>query len=140
MTRKGMSRAGGFTLMEAMVATMILGLVLVSVLAITSQSYRYLSDIRLTARSSQVLQQKMEDIRLLSWSQVQSLPATFTDPNDTEEIFTGGIAMSPYDSYNGATTVAKVTLTVTWANQSGQVRTNKLSSLVSSGGLNKYIF
>lgn len=130
----------GFTLIETSIAAMILGLVLVSVLAITSQCYRYLADIRLTARSSQVLQQKMEDIRLLSWSQVQALPAGFTDPHDTAGIFAGTIALAAFDSYDGATTVSKVTLTVTWTNQSGQVRANKLTSYVSNGGLNKYIF
>jgi Tfp pilus assembly protein PilV len=130
----------GFTILEAMIASIILGLALGSVVAVASQCMRYLTDIRRTARSSQVLQQKMEDIRLLSWSQLQALPSTFTDPNDTNHVYTGTITQTAYDSYSGTTTVMNVTLTVTWTNQVYRVLTNSLSTLVSNGGLNKYIF
>ena len=141
MTLTGFTRVrSGFTILEAMIATIILGLVLGSVVAVASQCLRYLSDIRRTARSSQVLQQKMEDIRLLSWSQLQVVPGTFTDPSDTNRVYAGTIAQTPYDSYNGTTTVMKLTLTVTWTNQVGRVLTNSLSTMVSNGGLNKYIF
>jgi type II secretory pathway pseudopilin PulG len=129
-----------FTLLETMMATMILGLVLASVLAVASQSVRYMSDIRRTARSSQVLQQKLEDIRLLSWSNVQSLPSTFTDPNDTAHAYAGQISTAAFDSYNGTTTVSKITVFVTWTNKANRIVTNSLTSLISNGGLNKYIF
>jgi prepilin-type N-terminal cleavage/methylation domain-containing protein len=130
----------GFTIIEAMIATMILGIVLGSVLAVTSQSARYLSDLRRTARSSQVLQQKVEDIRLLSWSDVQSLPATFTDPNDADGLYSGFITQAAYDTYNNQTTVIKLTVGVVWTNGNSRVMTNTLTTLVSNGGLNKYIF
>jgi len=128
-----------FTLMEAMIATMILGVVLSSVLALASHGARYLNDLRRTARSSQVLQQRMEDIRLLSWSDVQALPVIFFDPNDTNHLYSGTITQAAYDSYNGNTTVTKLTLTVTWTNQVSRVLTNTLSTLIANGGLNKYI-
>ena len=129
-----------FTLLEAMIAAVILGLVLGSVIAVASQCLRYLTDIRRTARSSQILQQEMETIRLLNWSQLGALTSAFTDPNDSSHIYAGTVTQTAYDSYNGTTTVMKVTLTVTWTNQSHRVLTNSLSSLVSNGGLNKYIF
>lgn len=129
----------GFTLLEAMIATMILGFVLASVLGVASQCARYLTDIRRTARSSQVLQQKMEDIRLLSWSELQAYPATFVDTSSPAATYSGTVVQTSFDSYNGTTTVARVTLTVTWKNQTGRVLTNTLSSLVCNGGLNKYI-
>src|SRR5437867_1029588 len=137
---QGKQAQHGFTLMEALVATMILGFALASILGVAGRSMRYLNDIRRTARSSQVLQQKMEDIRLLSWSQLQALPGTFTDPSDTNRVYAGTITQTAYDSYNGTTTMMKVTLTVTWTNQVYRVLTNSLSTLVSNGGLNKYIF
>jgi len=141
MMLPGFSRVrSGFTLLEAMIASIILGLALTSVIAVASQCMRYLTDIRRTARSSQVLQQKMEDIRLLSWSQLQVLPGTFTDPSDTNRVYAGTITQTAFDSYNGTTTMMKVTLTVTWTNQVYRALTNSLSTLVSNGGLNKYIF
>jgi Tfp pilus assembly protein PilV len=130
----------GFSILEAMLATMILGVVLASVLAIASHSFRYLSDIRRTARSSQILQQKLEDIRLLSWSDVNNLPSTFTDPADADGIYKGFISKTPYDFYNGTATVVNVTVTVVWKNNNNNSMTNSLSTLVSDGGLNKYIF
>ena len=140
ITRKRLNDTAGFTLLEAMIATMILGFVLVSVLGLTSQYFRYLADMRLSARSSQVLQQQMEDIRLLTWNNLQSLPSTFTDPNDSEGIYAGTITLTPYDSYSGTTTVTKITLGVSWQGKGGRSVTNKLSSLVSDGGLNTYIY
>jgi Tfp pilus assembly protein PilV len=131
----------GFTILEAMVATVILGLALGSVVAVASQCLRYLTDIRRTARSSQILQQKMEDIRMLNWTQLTTLTNVFTDPNDTNHIYTGRIIQSADSSYGTTTTVMKVTLTVTWTNQAaGRVLTNSLSGLVCNGGLNKYVF
>ena len=124
-----------------MVATVILGLALASVVAVASQCLRYLTDIRRTARASQVLQQKMEDIRLMSWSQLTALTNIFTDPNDTNHIYAGTIVQTAADSYSGTTTMMNVTLNVTWTNQTARkVVTNSLSTLISNGGLNKYIF
>ena len=129
----------GFTMIEAMIAAMILGLALSSVLAISAYAFRYLSDIRLTARSSQVLQQKMEDLRLLSWSDLQAASNAFDDPVHPG-LFNGQITQVPYSTYNGQTTTARVTLTVTWANRNSSVSTNSLTTIVANGGLNKYIF
>ncbi len=129
----------GFTMIEAMIAAMILGLALSSVLAISAYAFRYLSDIRLTARSSQVLQQKMEDLRLLSWSDLQAVSNAFDDPVHPG-LFNGQITQVPYSTYNGQTTTARVTLTVTWANRNSSVSTNSLTTIVANGGLNKYIF
>ncbi len=140
MTRKLFSAQGGFTLAEAVVATLILGFVLTSVLAVASHCARYLTDIRRSARASQVLQQEMEYVRLLDWSSLQSLTNTFADPNDTNHIYKGTITQSPYATYGTTSTVVEVTLTVTWTNQVNCVLTNTLTTLVSNGGLNKYIF
>lgn len=129
----------GFTLLEAMIATLILGFVLSGVLAVSSQSMRQMNDVRLRARSSEVLQRKLEDIRLLNWTQIQSLGSTFTDPTDTQGRFAGLIAQSNYDSYGGTTTVVRVTLSVVWTNQVSRVVTNSLSTLVTRNGLNNYV-
>src|SRR5579859_6559821 len=104
----------GFTLVEAIVATLILAIVLVSVLAVASQSARYLTDIRRTTRASQVLQQEMEAIRLMDWTTLQALTNSFTDPNDTNHIFAGTITQANYApaAYGTTNTIVTVTLTV----------------------------
>jgi len=139
--RFGTTRSG-FTLLEAMIATMILGLALASVLAVLSQCARYLTDIRRTARASQILQQEMENLRLTNvWSGLVGLNGTtFSDPNDTNHLYAGSIAQSNICLYGTTATVVEVTLTVTWTNQVNRVLTNSLSALVGNGGLNKYIY
>lgn len=136
--------SNGFTLLEAMIATAILGLALASVLAVLSQSARYITDVRRSARASQILQQEMENIRLTNvWSGLQGLNnTTFLDPSDSNHLYAGRITESGYapSVYNGVTNVVIVTLTVTWTNQVNCVLTNTLSTLVGNGGLNKYIF
>lgn len=129
----------GFTFIEALIATAIAAIGFSTVLAINVQCFRLAKDMRATARSSQILQQKMEDIRSLSWSQVQALPSTFTDPNDTAGLYAGRIMQSVYDSYSGTSTVASVTLLVSWTNSAG-VTSNTLSTLVANGGLNQFLF
>jgi type II secretory pathway pseudopilin PulG len=144
---KARSRTGnlnGFSLMEAMIATAILGLALASVLAVLSQSARYITDVRRSARASQILQQEMENIRLTNvWSGLLGLNnITFLDPSDSNRLYRGKIKESGYapSVYNGTTNVVIVTLTVTWSNQVNCVLTNTLTTLVGNGGLNKYIF
>lgn len=142
MRARGIHNQSGFTLVEAMVATIILTLALGSVLGIAGRCMRYISDIRRSARGSQVLQQKMEDVRLMSWSQITTLPGTFTDPTDTKGIYKGSIVTNELDYYPspGSTTLMRVTLIVSWTNQSNSEVSNQLSTLISQGGLNKYIF
>jgi type II secretory pathway pseudopilin PulG len=142
MTRKRFNTEGGFTLAEAMLATLILVFVMASVLSVASQSARYLTDIRRTARASQVLQQEMENIRLTNvWTGLTGLANTsFSDPSDSNHLYAGSITESNYYSFGSTTTVEEVTLTVAWTNQVGKVLTNRLTTLVGYGGLNKYIY
>lgn len=142
-TRTGIrdGRCRAFTITEVAVVAVLLGILLSSILALVSQASRYLHDIRLTARSSQVLQQKMEDIRLLTWDQVTNYPSFWTNSQSTYGTFVVRITTNMYDSYSGTTTVLKVTLGTTWTNFSTrQVKTNQLTTLVTNRGLNNYIF
>jgi Tfp pilus assembly protein PilV len=141
-TQINQRRIGGFTLIEVMIASGIMLLVLGSVMALASRGYKYVGDMRRTARSSQVLQQKMEDIRLLTvWSTVWALNnSTFTDTNVTGMTYKGQVLISSYDPPYPTSQVAKLTLMVTWTNSQSRVLTNRLTGLVCQNGLNKYIF
>lgn len=134
-------RQRGFTITEVAVVTVLLGILLSSILALVSHASRYLHDIRLTARSSQVLQQKMEDIRLLTWDSLTNYPSVWTNSESTYGTFVVRITTNRYSPASGATTVLQVTLSTTWTNFSTrQVATNRLTTLVTKGGLNQYIY
>jgi Tfp pilus assembly protein PilV len=132
---------GGFTLIETMIASIILLLAIGSSLAVVGRGFRYLSDLRRYARSSQVLQQKMEDVRLITqWNTLMALNNTnFVDIAAPGLPCNGSIKISSYPPYT-TDTVAMVTITVTWTNSVYKTLTNRISTLVCKNGLNKYIF
>ncbi len=132
----------GFTIIESAIAGMIMLFVLASVLTLAAQGFRYLNDLRRWARSSQVLQQKMEDLRLITvWTNIWAQDGTvFTNRDIVGVPFSGFCDISSYDPPYPTSICARVTLTVTWVNSGGNVVSNRLSSLVTHNGLNKYIF
>jgi len=131
-----------FTLIETMIASVIMLLALVSVLALAGQGFRYLTDLRRWARSSQVLQQKMEDIRLVTvWTNIWAMDGTsYTNNEITGVPYTGTVEIDPYTPTYPTNISVRVTLTVTWINSASRPVTNRLSTLVTQNGLNKYIF
>jgi Tfp pilus assembly protein PilV len=130
----------GFTLIEALLASGILALALISVLALASKGFRYIGDMRRYARSTQVLQQKMEDIRLTNiWSAVWSLNGqAFSDSTVLGDSYGGIITVCPNPPYP-TDFVAQVTVTVTWTNSASCIITNRLTSVICLNGLDKYI-
>jgi Tfp pilus assembly protein PilV len=132
----------GFTLIEAMIASMILILSLCSVLALAARGFQYIGDLRRWARSSQVLQQRMEDIRLVTvWTNVWALNnTTFTDTSISGMVYNGKIVISAYDPPYPTDYAACVSISISWTNSANKVLTNTMSSLLCKNGLNKYIF
>jgi len=130
-------RPAGFTLMEVMLSSMIMAFVIVSTVGVISHSTTYLADLRLRARSSQILQQRVEQLRTLNWTQLNAVPTTFTDASDTNGIFGGSVNLSSYQSYNGTTAVLTVTVGVTWTNRHSRVVSNSVTTLIGNGGINK---
>jgi prepilin-type N-terminal cleavage/methylation domain-containing protein len=132
----------GFTLIEVMIASVILLMVLGSVMALASRGYRYVADMRRWARSSQVLQQKMEDVRLVTiWNNVWALNnTTFADTNVTGMAYRGTINVNSYNPPYPTSEMARVTISITWTNSHNLTMTNRLTALVCKNGLNKYIF
>lgn len=128
------------TLAELAVASAVMVLVLISTLGVLGRSFRYVADMRRASQASQILQQKMEDLRLLTWTQLQALPSTFSDPGDTNNLYRGTIATSTYTSFSGTPTVMEVSLSLTWTNTASRAVTNRLTSLIGYGGVNQYFF
>ena len=120
--------------------TALLGILLSSILGVVSQSARIIHDIRLTARSSQVLQQKMEDIRMATWAVLTNYPSSSVNSSSGGS-YTVTVSTNRYASNGGATTILLVTLTTTWTNFTSRViETNRLTTLVTNGGLNQSIY
>lgn len=115
----------------------ILVFAIASTIAIISHCSLYLSDLRLHARSSQILQTKIESLRQQSWDQLGGFPTSFFDSMDTNHLYRGSVMISDYQTYNGTATVRLATVVVVWTNRHDKVISNSLTTLISDGGLNK---
>jgi type II secretory pathway pseudopilin PulG len=127
----------GFTLMEVLLSSMIMAFVLVSTIAVLSHSSTYVADLRLRARSSQVLQQRLEELRTMNWEQVTNCPPKFVNSADANGVFAGQVIIDPYQYKDTTVTVVRATVLVTWTNRHSRVVTNNLATLISQEGLNK---
>ncbi len=135
--RRPSKRTAAYTFVEVMIAALLLGTSILSVLVITSHSAQIVSDSRHVTYSSQLLHDKMEQIRTLTWGNLGTL-SSFVDTNDPSTTYSGTITQAVYDSYKGTTTVINVTVAVAWTNQNGRVSSNSLSTVITRGGLSTY--
>jgi prepilin-type N-terminal cleavage/methylation domain-containing protein len=133
----GIAGTTGFTLIEVMISTVIMAFVLVSTMAVVSHASSYVADLRLRVQSSQILQQRVEDLRSMNWAQVSTCPTTFLNAADTNGTFSGYVNISTYHTFGAAVTVMQATVTVTWTNRHSCVVSNQLTTLISNGGINK---
>jgi Tfp pilus assembly protein PilV len=66
----------GFTLVEVMVAGLVLLVTILSSLYALQQGFELLDTARNATTADQILQSELEDIRLLTWNEISALPAS----------------------------------------------------------------
>ena len=139
----------GHTLTEVVVGMAVLGFMLVSLYAGLSSGFAVLRLARENLRATQILQEKMEVVRLIKWDNVTPgfIPATFTAPfyaTDTDQ--SGGL------TYEGQVSIEKAPITESYANELRQVqidlrwtsgkvtRSRQMTTFVSRYGIQNYIY
>lgn len=140
-----------FTLTEVMFAIAFAGLALGAIFAGTSFAYSLIKQSREDLRATQIMTEKLEELRLYTFSQLND--STFTPRNFTE-YFDPQSTSNPGATYDGTiliTTVpssmnvsyagdmAWVQITVKWTN-AAVVRTRTMDSYFSRYGLQRYIY
>lgn len=73
------SGRAALTLIEVIVATALLGILMIAFFAGYTQGYFELNTARQDLRATQILTQKAEAIRLCTWTNLASLPTAFED-------------------------------------------------------------
>jgi len=140
----------GHTLVEVMVALSVLGFMVVSLYAGFSSGFAVLRVARENMRATQILQERMEVLRLIKWDDVNNgfIPQTFTAPfyateqtNTTAGAFgyTGTVYITnpPAETYSDHLKMIKIDLTWT----SGNVpRSRQMTTYVSRYGLQNYLY
>jgi hypothetical protein len=151
-------RISAFTLAESLVSVLALAIVLVSLYAAFSEGFGLIKSAREELRATQIMVQKMEAIRLYTWSQINTnnfLPRTFTDwywPSGVSN-GTAGLTYSGFVDISVAppglpadyqAKMCQVTITLYWTNSpSGEyknpvVRMRQMQTYVARYGMQDY--
>jgi type II secretory pathway pseudopilin PulG len=150
-------RRKAFTLPEVLVGAFVLGFMSISLFAAFSTGLRIVQAGRENARATQIMLQKMEAIRLLTWDQTTNTtlaPTNFTDWYDPTRTNSGSggtmyqgyysISNSPSsipNEYSGQMRLA--TVTVYWTNyfntNAPLVHSRQMQTYVAHYGMQNYV-
>ena len=138
-----------FSLIEVLTALGLVGILFLSVYTGLGTGFAVIGVARENLRATQVMQEKLETLRLYSWDQINSnnfIPKTFTasyqpgGSTNTGIVYTGTMTLTNYtgtESYS--TNLRLVTVAVSWTSGSAK-RTRQMQTAVSRYGLQNYIY
>ena len=163
MGRSSPARAtwGGYTFAEVLVAGAILGFVATTLYGAFAAGFCVIQTTRENLRATQIMVQKTEAIRLLTWSQVcdttnylkpfffESYDPLGATNNSTGARYTGYVTASVptaadlpgADNYR--TNLRTITVTVYWTNFNGPkriVHTREMRTRVARNGMQNYVW
>ena len=149
--RKSCSCRAAFTLVEVMMGVLITAAMFSSLYLGLGQGFAVIQTARENLRATQILQERMETIRLYTWDQMNAsgfIPATFTAPYDAAStqstgglVYTGTITISAApmtESYAGDHKL--VTVGLNWASSTTTQHRRQMSTIVSRYGLHNYYY
>ena len=155
-----------FTLVETLVSTAIVAIFFVALYTGITQGFSLMANAREGLRANQILLDKMEEMRLYTWDQINSfgttksfIPTNFTESyyptnNSSLQTVSTGTSTNAADfKYYGSINVTNVAFTnaayvtnlrrvivsVTWTN-GAKVFNHEMSTIVSQYGIQKYIY
>src|SRR6185312_16167283 len=141
----------GFTLAEVMMGVAVMAGMFVSLYLGFTQGFGVVQVARENLRATQILQEKMETIRLYTWDQINSagfIPTSFTAP-----FYAAGTQSTGGLIYNGTVSISNPTnmtesyvadmkqidVQVSWTSGNIQ-RQRTMRTLISRYGLHNYIY
>lgn len=145
-------------MMELLVGMGVVGVMFVSLYAGMSTGFAVIQLARENLRASQILQEKMETIRLYTWEQLNNpgfVPGTFVEPFYDATPVEGTYSSNSFSSgitYTGKVSIASAPLTESYADELRQVtitvnwrsakvlRTREMKTFVTRNGLQNYIY
>jgi uncharacterized protein (TIGR02598 family) len=145
------------TLVEVMVAVGILSIMMASLYSAFNTGFGSIRIMREDMRATQVMTQKLEAIRLLTWQQMSNCPSSFVETYDPQGLSTSSNTTSYYCTLslsdvatNIPSTVSYranlhlITVTVAWTNgyNSGTplAHFRQMQTISDNNGLQAYIY
>ena len=138
-----------FSLIEILVAVVLLGIMFVSLYSGFSAGFAVMQLARENLRATQILQEKMETIRLYTWDQINTpgfIPTNFVE--SFYAVGTNGNSMN----YTGTVRIAQAPVSTPYSNELKQVkivlewvsadvlRSRQMQTYVTRHGLQNYIY
>ena len=142
-------RRAAFSFVEVLVGAAISGIMFLTLYAGFSSGFAVLQLSRENLRGTQILQEKLETIRLYNWDQLTN--PSFIPPNFVDTFYPGTQSTSGI-TYTGKVTIAAAPISESYSNDlrlitvqvewvSAKVlRKRDMSTLVSRYGLQNYIY
>ncbi|HLP26202.1 MAG TPA: type II secretion system protein [Acidobacteriota bacterium] len=131
-------RSRAFTLVEVMIASLVLVFGIVSAISAMQSGVRAMDRTRKLALATQVLQTEMEQLRLKSWTQLDALAGTSTFTPDSTA--SGASAFTCTRRITSPKSdMREITLTAEWRGSDGRPQAAKLITRYGKNGLNDYI-
>ncbi len=133
----------GFNLIEVTIATLVVGIFVCAILVSVTSGYSVLEKSRETLRANQILQQELETVRTYSWTSMTN-SANFGSTNYADSGVSFAVTRSVSNYYNSTSYctsyMREVTISIAWTNSAGSPMNKDMSTVVSEGGLNDYIY
>jgi hypothetical protein len=140
-----------YSLAEVMVAVFVLGVIGLAYYSALSSGFSVVQSTREDLRATQIMMQKIEAIRLCTWSQLTNFTFQETyDPlstNNNGTVYTGSVAIGPatalVNNPSYSNNMCLVTVTLGWTNYNGRrpvPHTRKMQTEVARYGLQNYVW
>jgi type II secretory pathway pseudopilin PulG len=145
----------GFTLVEALFAMGMAGIMFTALYCGLAFGFKLVKMARENSRATQIMVEKMETIRLYTWTQVTNpafIPSAFTNAyysvNGTNSgvLYLGRISVTncPVGATNAGSSYAsnmrKVTIQLNWGTLGNTNHTRIMSTYVTRNGLQNYVY
>jgi len=142
---------GGMTLIEVVIATAGIGILMVTLYVAFSQGFAIVQAARENLRATQILQEKMETMRVYNWDQITGgvVPDRFVEPfyaveqnGESGFNYRGVVTITNAPVVAGtdyAGDVRLVVVQVEW-NSGSVVKRREMRTLVCQNGLQKYVY
>ena len=141
-SRRGRRMATAFTLLEVMVATIVLVFAITSSITVMQSGFQALDTARNLTTAGQIMENEMESLRLKNWTQIQALEDTgnttvVPDPSLGPDAtrFNSTCIISDLK-----TDMKQITLTTTWKGADGRPHTASYLTRYGKDGLNDYYY
>ena len=124
------SREAGFSLVEVLIAMVVLGIILLTLISVFAFGYNLIARTQQTALATQVCQAELERIRGLTFDSLASLTTTFTDAKLAGLI--SGQGLRAVEAGPGAD-IKKLTLSITWKFRGQSMRKDIVTYITRMG-------